>query len=232
MQGKPVSKPRRKVVKDQVVVVNPQTGEYREIEREEFESMLPNRHNAEDAIASESRSASRWINRAKDRMAEGMSDQLKWILVSTLFLAAGATLGIFGQPIMERQIAATALQKAMATSIPVVNATNVAIDPGKFAGKLTDVIMTPTRGGVFKSGKGLYIAESEDGMSLVIFESAFAAFEEAWQVTRPDQIAAHLIGKVIKARGTVQARPQKDGSSRTSMIVYAPGLLQVIPERP
>jgi hypothetical protein len=120
---------------------------------------------------------------------------------------------------------------AMRTAIPVVRSTEVEIDPGKYDGKLLDVVMNVTKGGVYKSGKGLYLQEREQGLSLVVFQSAFAGFGEGME-EHPDRIVAQYIGKYVKARGTVRSSgPQPDGSRRLSMVIYAPGLLSEIPER-
>ena len=219
---------RKKVVDEKLVILDPDTGEVKDLPAD----VLHNRKDLHVQLAEEAESKRKFLGRARDRMVEGMSFNLGFLLMGAGLLAIGATLGMFGQPIYEKHTQAASLYKAMQTSIPVVNALEVAVDPGKFVNKLTDVIMTPTRGGVFKSGKGLYIQESEGSVSLTIFESAFITFQQAYGVDQPDQIVSHLIGKVIKARGTVQSRPQKDGSSRTSMVVYAPGLIQIIPERP
>jgi hypothetical protein len=91
--------------------------------------------------------------------------------------------------------------------------------------------MHVTKGGVYKSGKGLYLQEHEQGLSLVIFQSAFAGFGEGMD-EHPDRIAAQYLGKVVKARGTVRSfGTQADGGKRLSMVIYAPGLLSEIPER-
>lgn len=150
-----------------------------------------------------------------------------------VLVAGSALLGGLTSKITAQQKSDTELAMAMRTAIPVVNALEVSIDPGKFRGKLTDVIMSPTRGGIFKSGKGLYLQESEGGLSLTIFESAFEQFKQAWHLQDAAEIAPYLIGKMIKARGTVQSVPNsKDGSVRTSMVVYAPGLVQILPDTP
>jgi hypothetical protein len=119
----------------------------------------------------------------------------------------------------------------MRTAIPVVRSTELEVDPGKYDGKLLDVVMNVTKGGVYKSGKGLYLQEREQGLSLVVFQSAFAGFGEGME-DHPDRIVAQYIGKYVKARGTVRSSgPQQDGSRRLSMVIYAPGLLSEIPER-
>lgn len=146
-------------------------------------------------------------------------------------IAGAALLGGYTSKLTAQQRSDTELAMAMRTAIPVVNALEIAIDPGKYRGKLVDVIMSPTRGGVFKSGKGLYLQESEGGMSLTVFESAFEQFKQAWELREAGDIAPYLIGKIIKARGTIQSVPNsRDGSVRTSMVVYAPGLIQILPE--
>lgn len=173
----------------------------------------------------------RWLPRW-DAASDGMH---RTLMAGVLVLALGsaAIVGAFTKELMARHKSDAELAQAMRTSVPVVNALEVAIDPGKYAGKLVDIIMTPTIGGVFKSGKGLYIAESSGSLSLTIFESAFVAFEQSYGVSTAADIAGHLIGHVIRARGQIQARPNpKDGSTRTSMIISAPGLIQVLSDVP
>jgi len=41
--------------------------------------------------------------------------------------------------------------------------------------------MNVTKGGVYKSGKGLYLQEREQGLSLVVFQNAFAGFGEGME---------------------------------------------------
>jgi len=184
-------------------------------------------------IAAEARNARKWLRRSRDYVGEALSTELSVVLLCAGCMAVGAVLGFFGQPMLERQTNATALYQAMKTAIPVVSAVEIAVDPGKYVGKLVDVVMTPSRGGLFKSGKGLYVSESEGGLSLTIFESAFPQFLDAYQVARPEDLVSHLIGKYVKARGTIRSvLVQKDSSQRTSMVIYAPGLLSIIPERP
>ena len=174
---------------------------------------------------------SRW-RQGLDTISAGGKRMLMGVGV-VLLVGGGAILGGYTSKITAQHQTDAELAMSLRTAVPVVNALEVAIDPGKYAGKLVDVIMTPTRGGVFKSGKGLYIQESEGSVSLTIFESAFVQFQEAYGVSKPEDIAPALIGKIIRARGTVQSRPNpKDGSTRTSMVVYAPGLIQILPNLP
>jgi len=215
-------------VVEKLVILDPETGELQDLPK----GVLRNRGDLQSALIEEAHSKKKWTKRATDYTMERMSDNIGWLLLSAAFLAVGAVLGMFGAPIYERQTQAAQLYKAMATSIPVVNAMEVAMDPGKFVGKLTDVVMTPTSGAVFKSRKGMFLSENNLGLSLVIFESAFEVFQTAYDVETADDIAPYLIGKTIKARGIVQNRIQADGSTRTSMIISAPGLIQIIPERP
>ena len=79
--------------------------------------------------------------------------------------------------------------------------------------------MNVTKGGVYKSGKALYLQEREQGLSLVIFQSAFAGFGEGME-EHPDRIVAQNLGKYVKARGTVRSSGrQQDGSRRLSLVV-------------
>ena len=176
----------------------------------------------ETAIQEEARIVARHTPR--EWLAENMPGRFSWLLVC---MAAGASmaLGVAIKPMMERQTQATALYKAMQTSIPVVRALEVDMDPGKYEGKLIDVVMSVNRGGVYKSGKGVYLQELEGGMSLVIFESAFAQFTS--EGGKAADIPATYIGKYVKARGTVKRFGNNGG--RMSMVVYAPGLLTEIP---
>lgn len=220
---------KKKAPADHLVILDPNTGELKDLP----EGVLKNRQDLNSQLREEAEVQRRWFVRSHDWVEGRLFGEWKIAVACAVCIATGAVLGIFGQPMYEKHTQAASLYKAMQTAIPVVNALEVAVDPGKYAGKLVDIIMTPTKGGVFKSGKGLYIAESEGGLSLVIFESAFASFQEAYHVEKPADIASHLIGRVIKARGTVQSRPDpKTSTSRTSMVVYAPGLISVIPERP
>lgn len=149
-----------------------------------------------------------------------------WFHAIVILAAIGtsAALGFVTRPIMERQTTMAQIAQSITASVPAVRALDVAMDPGKYSGKLIDVVMSVNRGGVYKSGKGLYVQESEEGMSLVVFESGFQGFYEAWGLTRPDEIPARLIGKVIRARGTVRTF-----NNRLSMIIYAPGLISELP---
>lgn len=221
--------PAKKVrTAETLVLLDPETGELKDLPQD----VLKNRQDLNVQLREEAEVQRRWLRRSADWVEGRLLGDWKLAIVGAGFLAIGAVLGVFGQPIYQQRTNEAALYAAMKTAIPVVTAVEVAVDPGKYVGKLVDVIMTPTKGGVFKSGKGMYIAESAGGISLVIFESAFASFQEAYRVEKPADIASHLIGKFIKARGTVQSRPQADGANRTSMVVYAPGLISVIPERP
>jgi hypothetical protein len=182
----------------------------------------------ESAIAQEAASVRRWLR------PDGLSRHGREIMYGLAILALisiGAVLGAFTKELMERHTSNAAIAAAMRTAIPVVRSTEVEIDPGKYDGKLLDVVMNVTKGGVYKSGKGLYLQEREQGVSLVVFQSAFAGFGEGME-EHPDRIVAQYIGKYVKARGTVRsAGAQQDGSRRLSMVIYAPGLLSEIPER-
>jgi hypothetical protein len=182
-------------------------------------------------IEAEAKSARRWIKRSADRMVEGFAADIHWLMIGAAMLAVGCVLGMWGQPMWQAHTQASAMYESLKTAIPIVPALNVDVDPGKYDGKLTDVMMTVTRGGVYKSGKGFYVGEHEGGMSIVVFESAFPAFMVAYGVTQPDQIVAHLMGKYIKARGTVRRFGTGD-KARMSMVIFAPGLLTEIPEKP
>lgn len=137
-------------------------------------------------------------------------------------IGAAAALGIWTRPQLERQTSMTQIAQAIATSVPAVRAQEVSNDPGKYTGKVIDIVMAVNRGGVYKSGKGLYLQEYEGGVALVIFQSAFAAF--VGESGRAEDIPAKYIGKYVKARGIVQKF-----NDRLSMIVSAPGLLSEIP---
>lgn len=213
--------------REKLVILDPATGELKDLP----EDVLKNRQDLNGQLMEEAERKAHWMQRATDWTMVGLANNLRMVVVSLGCIAIGAVLGIFGQPHFEQHTQAAQLYKAMQTSVPVLNALEVSGDPGKYAGKLVDVVMTPTQGGVFKSGKGLFIAEHREGLSLVIFESAFSFFQEAYGVEKPENIPAALIGKTIKARGMVQNRPMPNGQSRTSMIVSAPGLIQILPEK-
>jgi len=147
-----------------------------------------------------------------------------WFHAVVLLAAVGtsAAMGYLTRPIMERQTTMTAIARSMAVSVPVVRALEVSADPGKYQGRLVDVVMNVTRGGLFRSGKGLYLQEHEGGMALTIFASAFDQF--VGEGGKPEDIPAKYIGKYIRARGIVTRF-----NDRVSMIIYAPGLMSEIP---
>ena len=182
----------------------------------------------DDPIAAEAFTASKWVPRWDTISQTPRRILLACVLVGTL--GAGAFLGGVGKSWMETSQSNHQIAMAMRTSIPVVPALQVDVDPGKFDGKLIDVVMSINRGGVYKSGKGLYLQEFEGGMSLVVFESAFAGFLAEGE--KPDAIVTRYIGKTVRARGTIRSFGQgKDGGKRMSMVVYAPGLLSEMPQR-
>lgn len=147
-----------------------------------------------------------------------------WLTIGVFVAAIGASaaLGMWTQPHVERQTSMAQIAQSIATSVPAVRAQEVSNDPGKYTGKVIDMVMAVNRGGVYKSGKGLYLQEYEGGVSLVIFQSAFQAF--VGESGRAEDIPAKYIGKYVKARGIVQKF-----NDRLSMIVSAPGLLSEIP---
>ena len=152
-------------------------------------------------------------------------------MLAQVLIGIGAVLGAFTKEFTERHTSNAAIAQAMRTAIPVVRALDIDVDPGRYDGKLLDVVMNVTKGGVYKSGKGLYLQEREQGLSLVVFQSAFAGFGEGME-EHPDRIVAQYIGKYVKARGTVRSfGTQADGGKRLSMVIYAPGLISEIPER-
>ena len=182
----------------------------------------------DDPIAAEAFTASRWVPKWDSISQTPQRVLLACALVGAL--GAGALLGGVGKGWVETSQSNHQIALSMRTSIPVVPALQVDVDPGKFDGKLIDVVMSINRGGVYKSGKGLYLQEFEGGMSLVIFESAFTGFLSDGE--KPDAIVSRYIGKTVRARGTVRAFGQtKDGGKRMSMVVYAPGLLSEMPQR-
>ena len=170
------------------------------------------------AIAQEERSASRWL------LDEWHVYRPSWLIVGVFMasIGAAAALGMWTRPHYERQTSMAAIAQSIATSVPAVRAQEVSNDPGKYVGKVIDMVMAVNRGGVYKSGKGLYLQEYEGGVSLVIFESAFKGF--VGEGGKPEDIPARYIGKYVKARGIVQKF-----NDRLSMIVSAPGLLSEIP---
>ena len=180
------------------------------------------------AIAAEQGSVARWLPRW-----DSISQAPRRMLIACALvgaLGAGGILGGVGKGWVETSQSNHQIALAMRTAVPVVPALTVDTDPGKYTGKLLDVVMSINRGGVYKSGKGLYLQEFEGGMSLVIFESAFAGFLAEGE--KPDAIVSRYIGKTVRARGTVRAFGQtKDGAQRLSMVVYAPGLLSEMPQR-
>lgn len=210
-----------------LVVLDPDTGELQDLPQ----GTLRNRHDLTHALAEEAASKRRYLSRTKDWADENLFSNWGIVAISMVVFATGAVLGVFGQPIYEARTNEAQIARALQTSIPVVNAIDVAVDPGKFVNKLTDVVMTPTSGAVFRSRKGLFISESTLGLSLTIFESAFEVFQNAYNVETADEIAPYLIGKTIKARGIVQNRMQNDGTFRTSMIIQAPAMIQILPNR-
>lgn len=190
---------------------------------------IPEARHIEQHIVAEAVRAHRWIPRT-DAISDGAKRML-WGSGIVALVGLSALAGGFTRDLTERQTTAAAIARSMQTAIPVVAGLAVDVDPGKFEGKLTDVVMTITKGGVFKSGKGLYLQEHDGGMSLVIFESAFEAFLGP-EGGKPSDIVARLIGKTVKARGTIRAFGQeKDGNRRLSMVLYAPGLLSELPSQ-
>lgn len=214
--------PRKAAEKAPVILVNNLTGEIYD---------LPNPKEAEAKLHQENIAENFARSRWHDSISERGKRMLKGIAMVGL-LGTCALIGAYGSKLSERHITDAALAASMRTSIPVINAMEATMDPGKYRGQLVDVVMIPTRGGIFKSGKGLYITEYDGSVALTIFESAFGQFQEAWDLKAAGDIAPHLIGKIIKARGTIQTMIGKDGNQRVSMVVNAPGLIQVLPERP
>ena len=170
------------------------------------------------AIAQEERSVQRWL------LDEWHVSRPSWLTVGVFMasIGAAAAFGMWTRPHYERQTSMAQIAQSIATSVPAVRAQEVSNDPGRYTGKVIDMVMAVNRGGVYKSGKGLYLQEYEGGVSLVIFESAFEAF--TGEGGKPADIPARYIGKYVKARGIVQRF-----NDRLSMIVSAPGLLSEIP---
>lgn len=214
---------------EKITVLNPETGELTDLAPD----VLPNRGRSggvKHSIQAEAQSKKRMLGKGLDWADEHMGSQWSIVAISLAVFAVGLVFGLWGKPLYEARTQEAQIARALQTSIPVVQATEVAIDPGKFVNKLTDVVMVPTTGAVFRSRKGLFLAENSLGLSLTIFESAFEVFQEAYGVETADDIAPYLIGKTIKARGIVQQRMQNDGTFRTSMIIQAPGLIQILPD--
>jgi len=156
----------------------------------------------------------------------------KFVLACALIgaLGVGSFMGSVGQSWVKASADNHALAQSLRTTIPVVRALDIDVDPGKYDGKLLDVVMDITKGGVYKSGKGLYLQERDQGFALVVFESAFAGFLVDGE--KPDSIVSRYVGKTVRARGTVRSfGQQKDGEKRMSMVVSAPGLLSEVPQR-
>ena len=170
------------------------------------------------AIAQEERSASRWL------LDEWHVYRPSWLTVGVFMasIGAAAALGMWTRPHYDRQTSMAALAQSIATSVPAVRAQEVSNDPGRYTGKVIDMVMAVNRGGVYNSGKGLYLQEYEGGVALVIFQSAFEAF--TGEGGKPEDIPARYMGKYVRARGIVQKF-----NDRLSMIVSAPGLLSEIP---
>ena len=207
-----------------LLILDPNTGELTDLPNTPVQDAR-----LDAASLAEARGKRRWLGEA-----DTISRVPKELLVACALVGAlglGAFLGGAGQGWLKQSSEAHQIALAMRTAIPVVRSLTVDVDPGKFDGKLVDVVMSINRGGVYKSGKGLYLQEYEGGMSLVVFQSAFAGFGEGME-DHPDRIVSQYIGKVVKARGTVRSFGQQaDGQKRMSMVIYAPGLLSEVPER-
>lgn len=173
------------------------------------------------------------IARRRLRFPDAITKSGKNIIIAcsiVLLVGVSAIIGAYTKELTERTVNNAELARSLRTAIPVVRAVEVDVDPGQYAGKLVDVVLTVTKGGMFKSGKGLYMSERDNGFTLVIFQSAFASFNEE----NPANIVAHYIGKYVKARGIIrrfQGPTSQSGEARYSMTISAPGLLSEIPEK-
>lgn len=182
----------------------------------------------DNAIAAEAQSAKHFMPKF-DSMSHTAKEFLYAIAVVSL-LGFGAFMGGWGKSWVDQSKSNHEIALAMRTAIPVVRALDIDVDPGKYDSKLMDVVLNITKGGVYKSGKALYLQENEGGFSVVIFESAFPGFLVEGE--QPSSIIARYVGKTVKARGTVRSYGQsKDGQKRMSLILYAPGLISEITER-
>jgi len=157
----------------------------------------------------------------------------KFVLACALVaaLGVGSFMGSVGAAWVARSRDNHELAQSLRTAIPVVRALDIDVDPGRYTGKLLDVVLDVTRGGVYRSGKALYLQEREQGLALVIFQSAWAGFLTDGE--KPDAIVSRYVGKTVKARGTVRSfgTPAGGESQRMSLIISAPGLLQELPQK-
>jgi hypothetical protein len=173
----------------------------------------------EAAIVAEEASARRWgfgrVERSFTALAEG--GPFMWLILA-ISLAVVFVFGRYGPSLQQEMDQGQIIARALATAVPVVSALEVSVDPGKYTGKLMDVVMQVNNGGVSKSGKSIYLQETQAGMALVIFESAFESFGGV------NEIAPRFIGKTVRARGTI-----RQFQDRVSLAVFAPGLISEIP---